>query len=271
MTSQERFYSDALAPFEKVVFAPFTGEFGHYINYSIRRVYFHPAKEKLVCIKPGQEVLFPNCRYDYDWKVPTMFLQDEYVVGSGRSPIKYPNIEARYKDYKMLALGQLDMLEESYPPINPHERIKFYPKIRGEKVDVVIAPRKRLSRPEVNWTHWQELINNIKSQGLSVGVIGSKENSLHDIGEDLFSQDLDQSIEMLQTAKAFVGTDSGGSHLAACVGIPMIVFRHNSGRTCFIEHMKKVNNEFPFHFAPLWERQEVMNFVLGNLKKLKDN
>src|SRR5437763_14726795 len=40
------------------VFLPFVGEFGHLIMSHIRLVHFHKASRKIVCCRPGEEVLF---------------------------------------------------------------------------------------------------------------------------------------------------------------------------------------------------------------------
>src|SRR5665213_2038721 len=66
------------------LFLPHLGEFGHKIMTGIRIVHWHKASEKIVCCKPGEEVLYPSAtQFVTDWKSP---ITDAMTVGTMQSP-----------------------------------------------------------------------------------------------------------------------------------------------------------------------------------------
>jgi hypothetical protein len=125
-----------------VVFAPFMGEFGFFINTYVRFVHYFNAPKKIVCCRPGEEVFFPSADdFFYEWND---FREDKDRLGA--------NIPASNNLYKKMKTGLKQKFagseivevghEISYRfvqfmpvPLNP-----FCEKI---ELDVVIGPRNR--------------------------------------------------------------------------------------------------------------------------------
>jgi hypothetical protein len=213
------------------LFLPFVGEFGHEIMSHIRLVHFHHAKEKVVCCRPGHEVLYPSATsFVTDWEDP---IPDFRKVGTLRNRVlRWPELRVRYPDHYAVKAGMLAP-EQEVMIIEPGQRIPFQPKKRGLTADVVLGVRNRAFCPERNWKHWQQLADAITAAGLTFAVIGRKDTSCELTGQTHHSgdYDTDAAIELLQNCKLYVGTDSGTSHLAAEVGAKMLLFRETAGRS----------------------------------------
>ena len=209
----------------EALFLPFVGEFGHLIMTHMRIVHFSRASRKIVCCKPGQEVLFPSAdECVTDWTDP---ITDRHRVGTLRDKtLAWPELLARFPAAVPVAAGGMTFTQEVHC-IRPDQRIPLRPRLRGLWTDVVIGTRKRDFAPEKNWPHWPAVARALHAAGYSLAVIGDRATSI-DLPYQVYHSgdlDADASIELLQNCSLYLGTDSGSAHLAATVGAPMAVLR----------------------------------------------
>ena len=55
-------------PFNQVVILPHYGEYGHFLMTHVRVVHQVKARVKVVCCRPGEELLFPSASdFYYEW------------------------------------------------------------------------------------------------------------------------------------------------------------------------------------------------------------
>jgi FkbM family methyltransferase len=207
------------------VFMPFLGEFGHEVMTHTRIVHYHQASEKIVCCRPGHQVLYPSATgFCTDWTDP---LPDVLRVGTLRSmPFVWQQLPNRFPGYQAIHPRGMTLAQELHV-IRPGERLPFRPKRRGLKADLVFGVRRRDFAAYRNWPHWPAVAAAARAHGWTFAVMGARETSFGLEGQVCHTGDLDTdaAIELLQGCRLYVGTDSGGSHLAAAVGAPMLVFR----------------------------------------------
>jgi Glycosyltransferase family 9 (heptosyltransferase) len=210
---------------EPCLFLPFLGEFGHLVMSHLRIVHFHRASRKIVCCKPGQEVLFPGAAaFCTDWTDP---VPDDRKVASMRScAFEWPRLINAWPGRHVVHSGNLTRSQEVIC-IEPNQRIAFRPKRRGLIADVVLGIRKRGFAPEKNWPHWHMLAAMLRAEGLTFAVAADRLTSFDLQGQVCHSgdYDTDAAVELMSNCRVYVGTDSGASHLAATVGSPMVVWR----------------------------------------------
>lgn len=209
---------------KKAIFMPFFGEVGWMVMHQMRLVHFSKATRKVVCCRKGQEVLFPTAdEFYYDWQDP---LDDSRRGGTGRLAVDWSAIRNKYTDHVAVETSGLTNTQELIPYCL-HKNIPLTPKKRGLSVDICIATRKRDFCPEKNYPHWQYIADAITKAGFRFAVIGSQASSYPLVGQVCLSGDYgdyDAAVELLQSCKVFLGTDSGGAHLASVVNAcPMIV------------------------------------------------
>lgn len=216
---------------QRCLFLPMMGEFGHLVMSHIRIVHFHQASEKIVCCRRGEEVLFPSAAgFFYDYADP---IADKFRIATmRRCPFDWRGIEQLYPDHLPIKAGDMTPAEELIA-IHPERRLPFKPTRRGLTADVVLGVRRRDFCVERNWQHWQELADRIRVAGYTFAVIGAKPTSFDVTGQEAHSGDFDTdaAIELLQSCRLYVGTDSGNSHLAATVGARMLIFRETAGQS----------------------------------------
>lgn len=216
---------------QRVLFLPFCGEFGHQVLTHLRIVHFSRAAYKIVCCRPGEQVLYPDAdEFFTDWENP---VPDLRRIGSMRErTIDWPGIIARFPDAIPLPAGELTLTQELHC-IHAGERIEFHPRRRGLYAEILLGIRVRQFMPERNWPHWQAIADALSLAGRTFGVVAARETS-HDVGGQQFhtgDYDADATIEALKNCRLYVGTDTGISHLAATVGVPMLIFRTSAGHT----------------------------------------
>ncbi len=226
---------------------PVGAEFGHEIITCVRLIHFHRASEKIVCCRPGHEVLYPSASaYVTDW---TDLIPDAIRTGTSRTISmdmvrEWPAIRARFSTHHVVSLAGLSLEQELYV-ISPQAPIPFRPRKRGLKADVLFGVRKRDLAPHRNWLHWRRLAKAIQTAGLSFAIVAAKETSFDLPGQVAHSgdYDTDAAIELLQNCHLFIGTDSGASHLAAAVGAPMLIIGRNESEEFwnFTRLMMQVN------------------------------
>lgn len=227
------------------LFLPPAGiEFGHEVMTPVRLVHFHKASHKVVCCRPGTEVLYPSAAVHItDWIDP---IPDAQRVGTcrDREQPQWPDLYARFPEHRPVSVSGFSMAQELYP-IEPEQPIAMQPKRRGLAADVALGVRVRQMGAERNWPRerWQCVANAITRAGYTFAVVGRHETSINLDGQEFHTgdyPDTDAAVELLQSCRLFVGSDSGAAHLASTVGAPMLVFRHQAGRT-FVERMAMVN------------------------------
>ena len=228
------------------LFLPPAGvEFGHEVMTCVRLVHFHKAARKVVCCRPGTEVLYPSAdEYVTDWVDPVPDLE-RCGTHRDRAPLQWPGLLARYPDHQAISVSGFTMAQEMHT-IRPETRIPFEPRRRGLQVDVAIGVRHREFAADRNWPreNWNRVADALAAAGLSFAVIGRRETSYDLPGQEFHTgdyADTDAAIETLQNCRLFVGSCSGAAHLAAAVGARMLVFRYDDGQTRFIDRMETVN------------------------------
>jgi hypothetical protein len=241
------------------LFLPFVGEFGHEIMSHVRLVHFHKASRKVVCCRPGAEVLYPSAdEYVTDWMDP---ISDRHRVATIRYTLSiWEEIEAKYPGFKPIPAGNL-LPEQEIFIVRQDERIPFRPKNRGLWADVVLGIRRRDFARERNWPHWQQLADAIGAEGFSVGVAGRRPTT-----EDVRGQvwhtgdyDTDAAIELMRHCRLYIGTDTGISHLAAEVGCPMLLFREtHCGSRDLTPRMEQVNPGITEIVRSGWTRPDLV-------------
>ena len=209
----------------RAVFLPFLGEVGWVVMHQMRLVHFNQAAYKIVCCKPGQECLFPSAnQFHTDWIDP---VDDGIRAGTFRQQVEWPAITSRFPDATPIHTGGLSSTQELFP-YSLNEHIPISPRtIRGLQADICIGVRSRAFIPQKNYPHWPAIATALKARGLTYAVIGSSASSYPLEGMVCMSGDYgdyDAAIELLQSCKLYIGTDSGGSHLASVAnGCPMVV------------------------------------------------
>lgn len=130
-------------------------------------------------------------------------------------------------------------------PIQSIARIPFKSKNKyGIKVDVVFANRK-LDGDKRTFKKWPEIVKHLQSKGLIVGGIGKAETSFNDmkiINNFDYENHNEAAIEMLSSAKYYIGTDTGVTHWAMNFPhLKSILFRINDGTYDWISPYKGEN------------------------------
>lgn len=229
------------------LFLPFIGEFGWRLMWHVHYVHASQASDKAVCIKPGQEILYPSAHLFLDgWEDP---IPD--ALKGGTDPLArdtdriWPEYEEeRWRNWTKMQAGKMSIVMEGYAS-KLKSTLELKPrKRRGLKVDVCIATRQRDIQPEKNYQHWQVIADWLDLQHMTYAVIGDRKGSSPPLrGQRYMSGDfgdLDAAVELLQSCKVFIGTDSGGAHLAALAnGCPMIIQNIQPKFRNFIDSMRR--------------------------------
>jgi len=291
--------SSIFTPSDKTtVFLPNYGEFGPVIDKLVKIVHFHKSPKKIVCCKRGEEALYPSAsEFFYDWED---FVEDKDKWGffSKRKIAKYVN--DNYQNYKNKVSVEIDKIISKLGECNNYfylwnfniDKIFtnkyshiFRPELKpiikhGLNVDVVISPRNRESRSESNCGFWKEIVSELINNGYTVGGIGREETSENIKGTLLNSWDYNDNssaiIEMLQNCKLYVGIDTGPSHLASLLSVPIIVFHHDKAYDKYYSFATKLmenitTNYFHNMGSKIEHSSEVIDTILKFLQKRKTN
>jgi hypothetical protein len=213
---------------------------------------------------PSERVLYPDAdEFFHDWTDDT---DDSQRAGTG-DPRDWADIRARFPNAVPIPAGGLSRTQEIYA-IYPDKKIPFKPKRRGLKVDVCIGVRNRKFEPRKNYD-WSPVAQALQTAGYSFAVIGARGSSGDLEGQRYHSgdYDTDAAIELIQKCKLWLGSDSGGSHLASTVGAKMILIREPHGRD-YIPRMKEVNPNRIDYIEEGWQNPEaVITAALESLKR----
>ncbi len=245
------------------VFLPNYGEFGSTIHKLIKMVYFYDCPEKIICCKKGEEAYYPNASgFCYDWQD---FVEERHKWGFFTKK-KLAGSE-KYKEYQKLFNKDFSNIKqifgEKYNYIqlwmfnidhifNKHSHrfvFDLLPKIKNNiYADVIISPRDRKSREENNFQRWEKIIKELNCNGYSVGCVGSKNQSMRIENSSVNSWDYEDNanavIELLSNCKLYLGLDTGVSHLASFMSVPMIVFSHSNQKHYFTYFMRDINKNY---------------------------
>lgn len=251
-----------------VLFLPFVGEFGHLVMTHLRIVHFSRAFRKIVCCRPGEQVLYPSADLFFTaWENP---IPDEKRIATMRSQeFNWPEIRRVFPEAIPLKAGNLTPSQELHC-IHAGSSIPFRPKLRGLYPDVVLGVRRRDFTPERNWPHWQQVADALTANGYTFAVTGDRATS-SDLAAQKFHTgdfDTDAAVEALKNCRLYIGTDTGSSHLAAAVGAPMMIFRTNGGNSRDLIPQMEQRNPGRVSALPLsaWDRPcEVIGAALDAL------
>tara|TARA_Y100000310_G_scaffold316360_1_gene367987 strand:- start:589 stop:1509 length:921 start_codon:yes stop_codon:yes gene_type:complete len=235
------------------VFLPNYGEFGPTIDKLIKIVHFCQAPKKIICCKKGEEAFFPSAtHFYYNWN--HNLINDEHRWGLFTKSTYLNNNNIRVKNTKILhylneckqecqrikkEIGDAQYMELStfnndkiWKKHSHLFRFELEPQIKQNiQADVIISPRKRESRRDNNFERWDRFIADMHKHKYTVGCIGSEEHSFkleNTVNSWDYQDNASASIELLNSCKVYVGLDTGPSHLASFMSIPMIVFQHNN-------------------------------------------
>jgi len=248
------------------VFLPNYGDFGPVIHKLIKLVHFFKCPKKIVCCRKGEEAFYPTAdEFYYDWD---SFVEEKYrwgffsqikIGGVGRNynyneykrkcGEDYENIKAYYGEninYIHLWEFSVDYVFEKYDNLF---RFKLLPrKVQNIKVDVIVSPRYRKSREINNFMHWEEIIEILNSHRYRVGCVGSREESFELSNSSVNSWEhtdpASASIEMLSNCKIYIGLDTGVSHLAGFMSVPMILFSHANPKRYSSNYIKRMTEGY---------------------------
>lgn len=254
-----------------IVFLPNYGEFGGVIDKLIKIVHFSTASDKIVCCKKGEEAYYPSVsKFFYDWSYD--IIDDEHKWGFfSKKRYTYNDNEKRnnhkyafYKKmvgldvekikshfgggYEYIHLWNFNQYDWTWTKEYSHKyQFELTPLVENDLcADIIISPRNKKCRPDNNFGEWDKFIEIIKKRGFKIGLIGSKSSSSLIKDCDCFSWKYEDNasacIEMLKKCKLYVGLDTGTSHLASFMNVPMIVFqanRPNSSSTWIMRKMTK--------------------------------
>jgi hypothetical protein len=220
--------------YDKCVFLPHYGEFGFFITNHVRYVHYCKAAYKVVCCRRGDEPFFPSAdEFFYEWENPCP--DSKRCVFLGATPEWTARIRAEVARLKEELSQRFPGFELVWSPrlekehvLDPDFAFDVVPsRSRGLKTDVVISCRRRRIDPEKNFRRWNEIVAPLASRGLSIGIVGRRETSFSPPRCNLKSWtygDTDADVEMLKNCRLYIGTDSGVSHMAAFLRVPMILF-----------------------------------------------
>jgi hypothetical protein len=140
-------------------------------------------------------------------------------------------------------------------------------------IDIVIAPRKKNLYKERNFLYWQNIVNLLLKNNLKIGVIGSKDSSeTFENSNIIYSFDSEnpseECLKMLNSCKAYIGGDTGVTHLAHNFLKPSFLFRtFNHIGPNEIADYDKVNKNCEITYLQNNDLDYLNNFLFGRIQK----
>jgi hypothetical protein len=200
-------------------YLPWRGEFGWMIMCFVKSFHADSHPNKIICCKPGHECLFPSAsKFFYDWsdipdsqKAGAAEMQDENTI---IEKITNQFTKEKIEFVRLSEFGWHNKHNFSKHTFIPQSKIKL-----GLKTDIVITPRNRSIDVHRNWTQdkWQQVVNGLNKQGITVGVCGNRETSF-DLNNVLYKAydhiDVDSDVELMNNAKLIVTQESGLQYLS---------------------------------------------------------
>ena len=216
------------------IFLPWRSEFGTMIMHHVRWARNESMKyeRSIVCTRRGLEALYPFAHaFFYDWESPkdeqknTALLKskenDDYLKALGEKLlVTYPGADLIFPQRKVPINKAWDF--------TPRPRV-----IRQFSTDVVLAPRFRKYGEHRNYNHWPVTCLGLLQARVRMMSIGAEDTSVADLGVDDASwryDSLDACLEMMQSCKLVLCTESGMAHLAALAGAPVAIIYDAEGK-----------------------------------------
>lgn len=212
-------------------YLPFYGEFGWYLMLHVKRFHADPHPDKLACIKPGHECLFPTAKhFFYDWQD----IGDPFKMGVSHQE----NLEKAAIAKMESQFGHIDSfvstVNDGWNNKHDYAKFTFIPQAKHNhqlSVDVVVCPRNRKIDTHRNMPNrfWQDLVDKLVENKYTVGVCGKRETSLY-LGNVKYNSfdyiDVDSDVELLNNAKLVIGQESGMQYLTFMCQRPYICVDH---------------------------------------------
>lgn len=223
------------------VFANTVREFGQFVPFEMKTFHYFNCERKIACIDRGYEAFYPTADdFIYDFKAPRVgdfhsggclnWTKNKEILDTFTADIKsrIPDAKIIYRfdtdDYDVFSLP-IRIPPFYNCPIAMYSWLGVdFPKTKayGIEVDLVFSNRNKGRIPNTlvfskNFNQWAKFIAHMQSKKLRIGAIGRKDMS-YDFINVINSYDFPNpsvaTIEMLQAAKFYVGTDTGPTHLA---------------------------------------------------------
>jgi hypothetical protein len=253
------------------VFANTVREFGQFVPYEMKTFHYFNCEKKIACIDRGYEAFYPSADgFIYDFKGPKIgdfhhggslnWTRDEAMIAEFTRDIhsKIPDAKIIYKFDN--AGDDVFSLPLAVPPFYDSPVAMFtwlgvnFPKTKayGIEVDLVFSNRNKGVNPNLdvtkrNFQHWDVFIAHMISKKLRIGAIGRKDMS-YKFNGIINSFDYNNpsvaTIEMLQSANFYVGTDTGPTHLASLFdNLNIFIFRKlwDAGRNGVLTYNKALD------------------------------
>ncbi len=224
---------------EPVVILPYYGEFGHFVNSYIRQVEYIGATHKIVCCHPGDEIYFPSANGFYSEWIEKYSANERvgyrncwppsaaYVPDADEEEL-VERLVRRFPGHRILYLAE---------PLDDPQVVDMPIRIAGGSVpiprlDIAVCCRRRKWDEYRNFEQWDDVLAPLAAAGFAIGVVGEKETSCD--FEFLRFRSWEYSpnslavVDAISTARLYIGTDTGPSHLAAIVAQALLLFRNET-------------------------------------------
>jgi len=274
------------------VFSPFLGEFGIFIVDYIRFVHFFKCQQKIVCCRRGEEIYFPSANDFYIMSNDYNFIEDKDRAGCGwknnniyhkqRNLKIQRELSSRYRGYEIVDSANCKKISCRHYYMRCAKEFVF--KIDEEKIkekldiDVIIAPRKRDHAKERNYPHWDYVFKKLHKKRISYGIVGKKNNSYASKYSAVNSWDFKDCIfpsgviGMMKKSKLYIGSDTGPTHLAAFLSIPMIIFDSPFQKGSMLKnYVEKTNRNYVnnLHSVPWNNPDYLVKNIVSYIKNKK--
>ncbi|HUT93890.1 MAG TPA: hypothetical protein VMY37_30785 [Thermoguttaceae bacterium] len=234
----------------KHFFLPWQGEFGCFITSFIRAVHTWPSEYKVVACRPGYECLFPTANeffFDYSQILPDRKKRGRSARPWVRKRLQdlEASIRSRHPEYAAFEFVLPFMKYHCYRDTDV-VTTRFRPVIaeQGLATDVVITPRNRRYVAKRNLPFWQEIVDALKQEGYSVGIVGHPDTTVQLQNVDLLSWhhgDMEPSIDLIRNSKIVLAQNTGVAHLCVFLAEPMLLMLSSKGMLCWMEAQRDPN------------------------------
>lgn len=235
------------------VFANTVREFGQFVPYEMKTFHYFNCERKIACIDRGYEAFYPTADdFIYDFDAPKIsnfhggsslyWTRDQEKLATFTRDIKSRIPDANII-YKFDGMGEdILSLPMHIPPLwnTPLPMYSWlgvnFPKTKayGIEIDLIFSNRNKGRDPvsvvaERNFKHWDTFIAHMLSKKLRIGAIGRGDMS-YKFEKVINSFDYHNpsvaTVEMMQAASYYVGTDTGPTHLAVLFdNLNIFIFR----------------------------------------------
>lgn len=252
---------------EYVCFLPWVSEFGWYIMNHVKRFHGYNHSNKIACIKPGHECLFPTAtEFFYDWEDNVPDKNKAGIVKYQKHNQVIAKIKEKYGNSVKFVYPEETGWEEK-KSLAHHTFVPKPLKDHGDKlkVDIVITPRLRIVERTRNYKHWQDLVDKFVAHGWTVGVCGKYGLTVPVKNVKCFAYqytDVDSDVEMMLKSKMIITQESGLAYLALMCRKPVFVLDKTLGG---VMEKHRTPNTFFKEMPWVWNQP---HHLLKEIKKL---